>query len=125
MQRTTKEITPMKRSTARALRLSVAAAAVGGLAALSGAGAAGADGYQGETHLGEGADNVAGNQIVAYDRMDNGTLTLANTYNTGGLGGVLSGSVVDHLASQGSLTFDRGNSLLYAVNAGSNTVSVF
>src|SRR5664280_2752359 len=36
-----------------------------------------------------------------------------------------SGSVVDHLASQASLTFDRGNSLLYAVNAGSNTVSVF
>src|SRR5664279_2984060 len=88
MQRTTKEITPMKRSTARALRLSVAAAAVGGLAALSGAGAAGADGYQGETHLGEGADhvvfvqtdNVAGNQIVAYDRADNGTLTLAVSY---------------------------------------------
>src|SRR5664280_3758342 len=61
----------------------------------------------------------------AYDRADNGTLTLANTYNTGGLGGLLSGSVVDHLASQASLTFDRGNSLLYAVNAGSNTVSVF
>jgi 6-phosphogluconolactonase (cycloisomerase 2 family) len=123
----------MKRSTSRALRLSLAAAAVGGLAALSGAGAAGADGFQGGTHLGEGADhvvfvqtdNVAGNQIVAYDRAANGTLTLANTYSTGGLGGVLNGSVVDHLASQGSLTFDRGNSLLYAVNAGSNTISVF
>jgi 6-phosphogluconolactonase (cycloisomerase 2 family) len=70
-------------------------------------------------------DNTAGNQIVAYDRGDNGTLTLANTYDTGGLGGVLNGSAVDHLASQGSLTYDHDNALLYAVNAGSNTVSVF
>jgi 6-phosphogluconolactonase (cycloisomerase 2 family) len=70
-------------------------------------------------------DNTAGNQIVAYDRADNGTLTLANTYNTGGLGGALNGSAVDHLASQGSLTYDHDNALLYAVNAGSNTVSGF
>ena len=70
-------------------------------------------------------DNTAGNQVVAYDRADNGGLTLANTYNTGGLGGVLNGSAVDHLASQGSLTYDQSNGLLYAVNAGSNTVSVF
>jgi 6-phosphogluconolactonase (cycloisomerase 2 family) len=33
--------------------------------------------------------------------------------------------VVDHLASQGSLTYDAGHGLLYAVNAGSDTVSVF
>ena len=70
-------------------------------------------------------DNTAGNQVVAYDRAPNGTLTPAGTYNTGGLGGILTGSVVDHLASQGSLTYDQGNGSLYAVNAGSNTVSVF
>src|ERR1035438_944099 len=70
-------------------------------------------------------DNVAGNQVVAYHRAGNGTLTLAGRYGTGGLGGVLSGSVVDHLASQGSLTYDQRHGLLYAVNAGSNTVSVF
>ena len=70
-------------------------------------------------------DNPAGNQVVAYDRAGNGSLTLANTYSTGGLGGVLSGSVVDHLASQGSLTYDQSNNLLYTVNAGSNTLSVF
>lgn len=34
-------------------------------------------------------DNKAGNQIVAYDRADNGSLTLAGTYDTGGLGGQL------------------------------------
>ena len=70
-------------------------------------------------------DDPAGNQVIAYDRGRDGKLTQAGTYSTGGLGGVLDGSVVDHLASQGSLTYDRRHALLYAVNAGSNTVSVF
>ncbi|HXZ62803.1 MAG TPA: hypothetical protein VEG62_08675 [Acidimicrobiales bacterium] len=70
-------------------------------------------------------DNVAGNQIVAYDRAANGTLTQAGTYATEGLGGQLNGSVADHLGSQGSLAYDPAQGLLYAVNAGSNTVSVF
>jgi DNA-binding beta-propeller fold protein YncE len=70
-------------------------------------------------------DNTAGNQVVAYDRTADGTLARAGSYRTGGAGGVLSGSVVDHLASQGSLSYDRRHGLLYAVNAGSNTVSVF
>jgi len=70
-------------------------------------------------------DNVEHNQIVAYDRADDGSLSQVGTYDTGGLGGKLEGSVVDHLASQGSLTYDRANGLLYAVNAGSDTVSVF
>jgi 6-phosphogluconolactonase (cycloisomerase 2 family) len=70
-------------------------------------------------------DNLKGNQIVAYDRSGEGTLTQAGVYNTGGLGGALEGSAVDHLASQGALTYDSQNELLYAVNAGSNTISVF
>lgn len=70
-------------------------------------------------------DNTAGNQIVAYSRAADGTLTQAGAYATGGLGGQLTGSVVDHLASQGSLAYDRDNGLLYAVNAGSDTISVF
>src|SRR5215469_3980543 len=70
-------------------------------------------------------DNTAGNQVVVYDRAGDGRLTLAGSYNTGGLGGQLTGSVVDHLASQGSLTYDSRHSLLYAVNAGSDTVTVF
>ncbi len=70
-------------------------------------------------------DNTSGNQVVAYDQAANGSLTQAGIYNTGGLGGVLTGSVVDHLASQGSLAYDRQDGLLYAVNAGSNTISVF
>ncbi|MDA8439560.1 MAG: hypothetical protein M0Z51_12005 [Propionibacterium sp.] len=43
----------------------------------------------------------------------------------GGVGGVLAGAVVDPLASQGALTLDRAHHLLFAVNAGSDTVAVF
>jgi DNA-binding beta-propeller fold protein YncE len=70
-------------------------------------------------------DNTSGNQVVAYHRASDGTLSPAGTYAAGGLGGVLAGSVVDHLASQGSLSYDPRHALLYAVNAGSDTVSVF
>jgi 6-phosphogluconolactonase (cycloisomerase 2 family) len=70
-------------------------------------------------------DNTAGNEVFAYHQAANGTLTLAGAYRTGGLGGQLAGSVVDHLASQGSLAYDPWHALLYAVNAGSNTLSVF
>jgi 6-phosphogluconolactonase (cycloisomerase 2 family) len=70
-------------------------------------------------------DNVAGNSVVAYHRAANGRLTQAGSYPTGGLGGVLTGSVVDHQASQGSLRYDQRDGLLFALNAGSNTVSVF
>ncbi len=70
-------------------------------------------------------DNTAGNHVVAYHRAADGTLTPAGSYATGGRGGVLAGSVVDHTASQGSLAYDPRHALLYAVNAGSNTISVF
>jgi len=71
------------------------------------------------------SDNTAGNTVVAYDRSADGSLHQAGVYQTGGDGGVLTGSVVDHLASQGSLAYDRAHGLLYAVNAGSDTVTVF
>ena len=95
-------------------------------AATAGAGTAGA----GTASIGGRAlfvqtDNLAGNQVVAYQRAAGGQLALAGSYPTGGLGGQLSGSVVDHMASQGSLGYDPRRALLYAVNAGSNTVSVF
>jgi hypothetical protein len=70
-------------------------------------------------------DNTSGNQVIAYRRLPDGTLRPARSYATGGVGGVLAGSVVDHLASQGSLAYDGRASLLLAVNAGSDTVSVF
>src|SRR5580692_156100 len=70
-------------------------------------------------------DNPAGNSVVAYRRAADGALTRLASYPTGGLGGALNGSVVDHLASQGSLQLDQAAGLLLAVNAGSNTVSAF
>jgi DNA-binding beta-propeller fold protein YncE len=71
------------------------------------------------------SDNLAGNTVVAFDRGANGGLHQAAVYPTGGLGGQLVGSVVDHTASQGALALDRASGLLYAVNAGSDTVTVF
>jgi 6-phosphogluconolactonase (cycloisomerase 2 family) len=70
-------------------------------------------------------DDPSGNHVVAYHRNADGTLTLEKSYATGGIGGVLAGAVVDHTASQGALAYDSWHSLLFVVNAGSNTVSVF
>jgi hypothetical protein len=113
----------------KALIRLVVAAAIGTVVAAAGAGAAVAAPVPGPWCYGAGAhvvfvqtDGTAGNHVVVYDRADNGSLLLNKAYATGGLGGVLSGSVVDHLASQGSLLYDQQDSLLYAVNAGSNSV---
>ncbi|SIS04047.1 lactonase family protein [Micromonospora avicenniae] len=66
-------------------------------------------------------DEPGGNRVIACDSH----LHQVGAYATGGKGGVLGGAVADHLGSQGSLTLDRGHHLLYAVNAGSNTITVF
>ncbi|MGA7205599.1 MAG: hypothetical protein WBX27_13315 [Specibacter sp.] len=70
-------------------------------------------------------NGAGGNSVTVFDRAHNGTLTRAGTYWTGGLGGSETGAVVDPLASQGSLTYDGAHLQLFAVNAGSNTISVF
>jgi 6-phosphogluconolactonase (cycloisomerase 2 family) len=70
-------------------------------------------------------DNPAGNEIAVYERSHDGTLARVETVKTGGLGGRLEGAVVDPLASQGSLLYDPDHAMLFAVNAGSNSVSVF
>ena len=70
-------------------------------------------------------DDTAGNHVVVYGRGRDGSLTLLGSDATGGIGGILEGSQVDHLASQGSLVYDPVRQLLYGVNAGSNTLYVF
>src|SRR2546423_4119592 len=70
-------------------------------------------------------DALTGNAVVAYDRADDGSLRQAGVFPTGGLGGALEGAVVDHTASQGALSADREHGRLLAVNAGSDSVSVF
>ncbi|HKU24637.1 MAG TPA: beta-propeller fold lactonase family protein [Candidatus Sulfotelmatobacter sp.] len=62
------------------------------------------------------------NEIVAYQRAADGTLYKADRFETGGRG---SGGVTDPLESQGSLSLSQDRSLLFAINAGSGTVSVF
>jgi 6-phosphogluconolactonase (cycloisomerase 2 family) len=70
-------------------------------------------------------DGVANNQVIAYSRGSDGALTATGSYETTGKGGVLTGSAVDHTASQGAVAYDPAHRLLYAVNAGSNTITVF
>jgi DNA-binding beta-propeller fold protein YncE len=71
------------------------------------------------------SDNLTGNTVTVYDRDRSGRLSAAGTYPTGGDGGQLDGSVVDHLASMNSLVYDASAKLLFAVNAGSNTITEF
>jgi hypothetical protein len=68
-------------------------------------------------------NRASGNTVKVFERASDGTLSSAGSeVPTGGLGGAAVGAPGDSLASQGSLVFSDG--LLFAVNAGSNTVSV-
>jgi 6-phosphogluconolactonase (cycloisomerase 2 family) len=62
------------------------------------------------------------NQIYAYIRRADGSLESSGSFATGGNG---SGGTLDPLHSQRSLTLSADHRLLFAVNAGSGTVSSF
>jgi 6-phosphogluconolactonase len=64
-------------------------------------------------------NDPGGNAIVAYDRYDDGRIVLSQTVPTGGLG------TGGGLGSQGSVTLSDDGGWLFAVNAGSDDVSVF
>jgi 6-phosphogluconolactonase len=65
------------------------------------------------------SNSATGNSIIAFTRASNGLLTFAGTYSTHGLGtGV-------NLGDQGSIARSQDSSWLFAVNAGSNQLSVF
>ncbi len=101
-------------------------AAFGAAAAIAVIWASGASGQAGSTPAVFVQTNApTGNQVVVYDRSSGGQLTAAATYATGGKGAVAAGAASDTLASQGSLLYDVQHSLLFAVNAGSDSVSVF
>jgi 6-phosphogluconolactonase len=65
-------------------------------------------------------NDPGGNQIIAYRRSPDGTLTQLGAYDTGGLG-----TGTPHLASQGSVMLSDDGRWLFAVNAGSDDLSVF
>lgn len=64
-------------------------------------------------------NEAAGNRVLAWNRATNGSLSPAGSYATGGQG---SGN---GLGSQGALILSPNNRFLFAVNAGSNDISVF
>lgn len=66
-------------------------------------------------------NQTSGNSIMAFNRAANGALTLMGTFPTGGLG---MGSGNDPLGSQGALILSSDGHFLFAVNAGSNNISV-
>jgi 6-phosphogluconolactonase (cycloisomerase 2 family) len=70
-------------------------------------------------------NDPSGSAVLVYDRADDGTLSPAGTYPTGGNGGAQTGAVVDPLASQGSVAYDAASHVLLVTNAGSDSVSVF
>src|SRR5690242_20912890 len=63
-------------------------------------------------------NQVAGNAVAVFNRAADGTLTAAGTVATGGTG---TGA---GLGSQGAVALSDDGQLLFAVNAGSNDVSV-
>jgi 6-phosphogluconolactonase len=67
-------------------------------------------------------NNASKNEVLAFERKDNGRFHSIGRYETGGRG---SGGTTDPLESQGALSFNQDHSLLFAVNAGSGTVSSF
>ncbi|MCL2394006.1 MAG: lactonase family protein [Acidimicrobiaceae bacterium] len=69
-------------------------------------------------------DSPGGNQVIVFDEHLDGRLSERETVSTGGLGGQAAGAAVDELASQSSLVYDAAHQLLFAVNAGSDTLSV-
>jgi 6-phosphogluconolactonase (cycloisomerase 2 family) len=64
-------------------------------------------------------NSSAGNKIQEFDRAGDGKLTMGGSFSTGGKG---SGA---GLGSQGAIVLSKDNHWLFAVNAGSNEISVF
>ena len=81
---------------------------------------------QGDTHSAGAVfvmtNAIDKNEVIAYRRATDGTLQEGGRFATGGRG---SGGNNDPLESQGSLRLSEDHSLLFAVNAGSGSISVF
>jgi 6-phosphogluconolactonase (cycloisomerase 2 family) len=63
------------------------------------------------------------NEVIAFRRSSSGKLSRINAYATGGSG--TGEAVVDPLVSQGSLILSHDGRFLFAVNAGSDSISSF
>jgi 6-phosphogluconolactonase len=65
-------------------------------------------------------NDAAGNQVIAYSRAEDGSLSQIGSYDTGG-----HGTGKPHLPSQGSIVLSDDGRRLIVANAGSDDVSVF
>lgn len=65
------------------------------------------------------------NQVVAYSRANDGTLEQIGIYDTGGVGENIRNSGANPLASQDPLILSKDGRFLFAVNAGSESISSF
>lgn len=71
--------------------------------------------------------NQVNNEVAVFRRTAKGMLTFAEAFPTGGAGDPVPQGMdpaTDPLASQGALIIGPGNRFLFAVNAGSNQISV-
>jgi 6-phosphogluconolactonase len=68
------------------------------------------------------SNNVEKNQVIAFERKNDGSYFEKNRFDTLGRG---SGGVNDPLESQGSLTLNADHTVLFAANAGSGNITVF
>lgn len=68
------------------------------------------------------SNGTASNEVLAYHRAANGSLTYIGAFPTGGRG---SGGAIDPLQSQNSLLLSEDHRYLFAVNSGSGDISVF
>src|SRR5277367_2567857 len=70
-------------------------------------------------------DATSGNTVLSYQRSSDGTISFAGSTPTGGNGAIAANATADPLASQAGLTLANNGNDLIAVNAGSDTVTVF
>lgn len=72
------------------------------------------------------SNDMEDNEIIIYRRSAKGVLTFAGTASTGGKGGIgFPPDPVDALGSQNPLILSKGKRWLFAVNPGSDEISVF
>jgi len=68
------------------------------------------------------SNNAERNQVIAFERKNDGSYFEQNRFDTFGRG---SGGVNDPLEAQGSLALSSDHTLLFAANAGSGDITVF
>ncbi|CAN5146975.1 hypothetical protein BH20ACT13_BH20ACT13_17740 [soil metagenome] len=103
-------------------RLAIAALSIALLASLGAIATAGAarDGNLKSGAVYAMTNDVAGNEVLAYERARDGSLSLEGTYATGG-----EGTSRIHLSSQGPVVLTKDGRQLLVANVGSSEISVF